>query len=217
MKFDEEFWNQMNTIVQRETTQYPERLAKLLKQIKDYTDKRVDKYTNGLSRPLIIAIDGRAASGKSTLAEQLSELLGADVIHMDDFFLPTELRSEERLTEPGGNVHYERFCEEVLPYLKTPAAFSYRIFDCSRMNYNGERAIGNTQIRIVEGSYSYHPKFGRYADLFVFSDVDTEEQLRRIKLRNGEEKAQVFAEKWIPMEERYFAAFGIKTHADAIV
>ena len=217
MKFDEEFWNQVNKIVQRETTQYPERLAKLLKQIKDYTDKRVDKYTNGLSRPLIIAVDGRAASGKSTLAEQLSELLGADVIHMDDFFLPTELRSEERLTEPGGNVHYERFCEEVLPYLNSPEMFSYRIFDCSRMDYNGERAIRNTQFRIVEGSYSHHLRFGKYADLFVFSDVDEEEQLRRIRLRNGEEKAQMFAMKWIPMEERYFAAFGIKTHAGAIV
>lgn len=217
MKFDEEFWNQVNKIVQRETTQYPERLAKLLKQIKDYTDKRVDKYTNGLSRPLIIAIDGRAASGKSTLAEQLSELLGADVIHMDDFFLPTELRSEERLTEPGGNVHYERFCEEVLPYLNSPEVFSYRIFDCSRMDYNGARGISNTQIRIVEGSYSHHPKFGKYADLFVFSDVDAEEQLRRILLRNGEEKARMFAQKWIPMEERYFAAFGTKTHADAVV
>jgi len=217
MKFDEEFWNQVNKIVQRETTQYPERLAKLLKQIKDYTDKRVDKYTNGLSRPLIIAIDGRAASGKSTLAEQLSELLGADVIHMDDFFLPTELRSEERLTEPGGNVHYERFCEEVLLYLNSPEVFSYRIFDCSRMDYNGERTIRSTQIRIVEGSYSHHPKFGKYADLFVFSDVDAEEQLRRIRVRNGEEKAQIFAKKWIPMEERYFAAFGTKTHAGAVV
>ena len=217
MKFDEEFWNQVNKIVQRETTQYPERLAKLLKQIKDYTDKRVDKYTNGLSRPLIIAIDGRAASGKSTLAEQLSKLLGADVIHMDDFFLPTELRSEERLTEPGGNVHYERFCEEVLPYLNSPEVFSYRIFDCSRMDYNGESTVRNTPIRIVEGSYSHHPKFGKYADLFVFSDVDAVEQMRRIRLRNGEEKAQMFAKKWIPMEEQYFAAFGIKTHADCIV
>ena len=217
MKFDEEFWNQVNTIVQRETTQYPERLAKLLKQIKDYTDKRVDKYTNGLSRPLIIAIDGRAASGKSTLAEQLSELLGADVIHMDDFFLPPELRSEERLAEPGGNVHYERFCEDVLPYLKSPELFSYRIFDCSRMDYNGESTVRNTPIRIVEGSYSHHPKFGTYADLFVFSDVDAVEQMRRIRLRNSGEKAQMFAKKWIPMEERYFAEFGIKTHADAVI
>ncbi len=217
MKFDKEFWCQVDQRVETETTMYPERLRMLLKLIKACADKYDADPTEMPNRPLVIAIDGRAASGKSTLAEQLSELLDADVIHMDDFFLRPELRSEERLAEPGGNVHYERFCEEVLPYLKSPEMFSYRIFDCSRMDYNGERGISNAQIRIVEGSYSHHPKFGKYADLFVFSDVDEEEQLRRIRLRNGEEKAQVFAKKWIPMEERYFAAFGIKTHADIII
>jgi len=217
MKFDKGFWYQVDQRVGAETTMYPERLRMLLKIIKTCIDRYDTESMAEPRRPFVIAIDGPAASGKSTMAEQLSGLLDAAVIHMDDFFLPSELRTEERLAEPGGNVHYERFCEEVLPYLKTPAAFSYRIFDCSRMDYNGESTVGNAQIRIVEGAYSYHPKFGKYADLFVFSDVDTEEQLRRIKLRNGEEKAQVFSEKWIPMEERYFATFGIKTHADAIV
>ena len=217
MKFDKKFWCQVDQKVGTEIPMYPKRLRMLLKIIETCMDKYDTETMEEPKRPFVIAIDGRAASGKSTLAEQLSELLGADVIHMDDFFLPTELRSEERLTEPGGNVHYERFCEEVLPYLNSPEVFSYRIFDCSRMDYNGARGISNTQIRIVEGSYSHHPKFGKYADLFVFSDVDAEEQLRRIRVRNGEEKAQIFAKKWIPMEERYFAAFGTKTHAGAVV
>lgn len=217
MKFDKEFWCQIDQKVGTEIPMYPERLRMLLKLIKACVDKCDADPTKMPKRPLVIAIDGRAASGKSTLAEQLSTLLEADVIHMDDFFLPPELRSEERLAEPGGNVHYERFCEEVLPYLNSPEVFSYRIFDCNRMDYNGDRGISNTQIRIVEGSYSHHPKFGTYADLFVFSDVHTEEQLRRIRLRNGEEKAQMFAKKWIPIEEQYFAAFRVAILADAIV
>ena len=167
--------------------------------------------------PYVVAIDGKAASGKSTMAEQLSKMLGADVIHMDDFFLPPQLRTSERMVEPGGNVHYERFAEEVRPYLAGSELFAYRKFDCSKMDYNGECIIGNTQIRIVEGSYSHHPKFGKYADLFVFSDVDTEEQLRRIERRNGEQMAKVFRDKWIPMEERYFECFDISKHADLIV
>lgn len=217
MKFDKKFWCQADQKVGTEIPMYPERLRMLLKIIKTSMDKYDTEPMEKPKRPFVIAIDGRAASGKSTLAEQLSKLLGADVIHMDDFFLPPELRSEERLAEPGGNVHYERFCEEVLPYLNSPELFSYRIFDCSRMDYNGESTVRNTPIRIVEGSYSHHPKFGKYADLFVFSDVDAVEQMRRIRLRNGEEKAQMFAKKWIPLEERYFAEFGIKTHADTVV
>lgn len=217
MKLDKGFWEKVNQRFRTDAFAYPERLRKLLKAVEAGSAEYDDANTGAPDGPFIIAIDGRAASGKSTLAQQLSELLDADVIHMDDFFLPLPLRTEERLAEPGGNVHYERFAEEVLPHLKLQAAFSYRIFDCSKMDYEGERLIGNKTIRIVEGSYSHHPKFGNYADLFVFSDVDAEEQMRRICLRNGEEKAQMFATRWIPMEERFFTEHEVKKHAYAII
>lgn len=80
-------------------------------------------------RPLVIAIDGRAASGKTIAAEQLRFILGGSAIHMDDFFLPVSLRTAERFAEPGGNVHYERFCEEVLPKLARGEHFAYRMFN----------------------------------------------------------------------------------------
>ena len=162
----------------------------------------------------VIAIDGRAASGKTTMANLLQEILEADVIRMDDFFLPPALRREERFRKAGGNVHYERFRAEVLPHLSLPTAFAYRIFDCSRMDYHGEREIGTAKIRIVEGSYSCHPLFGKYADLTVFSDVSGEIQMQRICKRNGAEMAQLFRDRWIPLEEAYFQAYQIAEKAD---
>lgn len=164
-----------------------------------------------------IAIDGRCASGKSTLAERLAELTGGGVIHMDDFFLPVELRSKARAEEPGGNVHYERFMEEVLPHLKSGERFTYRRFDCHCMDYNGVREVAASRYRIVEGAYSHHPKLGDYADILVFSDVEAEEQLARIRERNGEEAAAQFKARWIPLEERYFEAYDIAGRADLCV
>ena len=157
----------------------------------------------------VIAIDGRAASGKSTMAGQLGEILGAGIVQMDDFFLPPARRTEERLTKPGGNIHYERFLEEVLPRLSLPQSFSYRRFDCGRMDYGGERTVAEGRIRIVEGSYSCHPQFGDYADITVFSDVDSREQMRRILARNGETMAEMFRNRWIPMEEAYFEQYSV--------
>lgn len=162
----------------------------------------------------VIAIDGRAASGKSTMAEQLKEILNAEIIHMDDFFLPLALRTEERLASPGGNVHYERFLAEVIPFLSEKNEFSYRRFDCGCMDYHGEVRIGSGRFRIVEGSYSQHPLFGNYADLTIFSDVAPKEQLQRIKVRNGAEMAQMFESHWIPMEESYFSTFAIQEKSD---
>ena len=161
-----------------------------------------------------LVLDGRAAAGKSTRAEMLKTVLDAEVIHMDDFFLPPVLRSTERLEEPGGNVHYERFMREVLPFLEVRVPFTYRRFSCSRMDYDGERKIGTHPWRIVEGSYSQHPLFGDYGDLRVFCDVEPEEQMRRIVERNGAEMAEMFKQRWIPMEERYFEKFKILSQAD---
>ena len=164
--------------------------------------------------PYVIAIDGRAASGKSTMGKQLAEILDAGLVHMDDFFLPLELRTEQRLRTPGGNVHYERFREEVLPHLRQPEPFSYRKFVCSVKALQGERQVAGSSIRIVEGSYSLHPELGRYADLTVFSDVDPDEQFRRILARNGPVWGEQFRQKWIPMEEAYFNAYHIREQAD---
>ena len=164
--------------------------------------------------PCIIAIDGRAASGKTTMSGLLKTILQTDVVQMDDFFLPLELRTPERLQQPGGNVHYERFAEEVLPYLKETDAFAYGIFDCGRMDYHGRREIGAGNIRIVEGSYSCHPFFGEYVDIRVFSDVAPEEQMQRIVKRNGTQMAEMFRTRWIPMEEAYFKAYQTEEKAD---
>ena len=79
---------------------------------------------------LLIAIDGRCAAGKTTLAAHLQEFLPCNVIHMDSFFLRPEQRTPERLQEPGSNVDYERFTNEVLIPLLQGAAFSYCTYDC---------------------------------------------------------------------------------------
>lgn len=166
------------------------------------------------NRPTVIAIDGRAASGKSTLAQSLADILDAGIVHMDDFFLPPTLRTPDRLAEAGGNVHYERFAEQILPRLRHNDPFTYTAFDCSKMCLDGEVSVKNSSWRIVEGSYSHHPKLGDYMDLRLFCQVSSQEQMRRILARNGAAMAEMFALRWIPMEERYFEAYGIAEKAD---
>ena len=51
-------------------------------------------------------------------------------------------------------------------------------------------------------------------DLRVFLTVDPELQLARIKDRNGEEGLKNFRERWIPLEEKYFAAYDVQRRCD---
>lgn len=165
----------------------------------------------------IIAIDGRCAAGKTTLAAGLAEKLGGDVIHMDDFFLPPELRTPERRSEPGGNVHYERFLKEVILKLASGEAFSYQRFDCSRMAPGDRIPVQNSGFVFVEGAYSCHPVLGNYMDRKIFLDIDRRNQTERIRERNGEDRLQDFLQLWIPLEEAYFQAFSVEEKADYII
>ena len=164
----------------------------------------------------IIASDGRCASGKSTLTEDVKRVMDINVVRMDDFFLPLSLRTPERFALPGGNVHYERFIDEVIKGFENGGDFSYRVFSCSKMDYDGERRIDSSLPTIVEGSYALHPSFPSYWEKAFFLDVDKEEQLKRLEKRCPE-KLEDFKNKWIPLEEAYFSSFSIPSKADEIL
>lgn len=165
----------------------------------------------------IIALDGRCASGKTTLAQDLAEIAGAAVVSMDDFFLPPALRTAQRLQTPGGNVHYERFLTDVLPGLRRDEAFSYPRFDCGVMALRGERQVPKSSLYIVEGAYSCHPSLGDYMTLRAFSDITPKEQQRRILARNGKAGLEQFNARWIPLEEAYFSACAVREKAQVIL
>ena len=165
---------------------------------------------------VVRSMDGMAAAGKTTAAKLLSALWDAPVVHMDDFFLPPALRTPERLSQPGGNVHYERFSEEVLPALTRGEAFSYRPFSCASMSYAPAIAVPKSGVTIVEGAYAMHPAFGDYAHVTAFFAIEPEEQKRRILLREAG-KWEDFRTRWIPMEAAYHAAFQIKEKADVVL
>ena len=168
-------------------------------------------------RPLRVAIDGGSASGKTTLANRLGTALRCPVVHMDDFFLPPELRTPERLAEPGGNVHYERFAAEVLPGLRSGEGFTYGVFDCSAMAVTGQQEIPACDIVITEGAYSLHPALADVYDLKILLRVDPALQAERILQRNGLEKQAVFLAKWIPLEQRYFEDCRVQERADLVL
>lgn len=161
-----------------------------------------------------LAIDGRSASGKSTLAGKLQNHLSCSVVHMDHFFLRPKQRTRERLKEPGGNIDRERFTEEVLLPLQSQRDFSYRIFDCHTMKFSGNVTVRRSPVIVIEGVYSCHPNWISRWDITAFISVDTKTQLRRIEKRNGKEQTMPFVQKWIPMEEQYFKCFSIENRCD---
>ena len=161
--------------------------------------------------PVLVAIDGRCGSGKTTLGEYLHGKFDCNLFHMDDFFLRMEQRTPERMTEVGGNVDYERFYETVLLPVSAKKSVLYQPFSCREWKLMDKYEIPYKKLNIIEGSYSFHPYFGDHPyQLKIFMNIDSDIQMRNIIKRNGEEKAQDFREKWIPKEEAYFEKFHVQ-------
>lgn len=166
---------------------------------------------------LLIAIDGRCASGKTTLSSYLKEVFGCNVIPLDHFFLQPHMRTKERLATPGGNVDYERFEKEVLQPLLKGEAFSYAPFDCKTQKLDTPIEVSPTPVTIIEGSYSCHPQLRQYYHYCIFMTTSYENQLARIAIRNGSQALSAFKEKWIPLEELYFENMNIAAQCNTCI
>ncbi len=176
---------------------------------------QIEKLLNEKER-VMIAIDGNSAAGKTTLAILLQSIFECNLIHVDEFFLKVEQRTEQRLSMPGGNVDYERFQYEVLNQISRNKPFYYRPYDCGSQTLSKPILVQPCPLNIVEGVYSMHPHFGDIYDLKIFLSLDADEQKRRIFKRNGQEKFERFINEWIPMENKYFEAYQIKSKCDRV-
>lgn len=166
---------------------------------------------------ILVGIDGRSGGGKTTLAAQVQALTGCPVVHLDDFFLQPAQRTPQRLAEPGGNLDRERVLAEVLHPLKAGETAVYRKFICHDvMDFGETQVIRPAPLTLIEGSYACHPALVDCYDLTVFVDVTPGEQRRRILARNGD-AAPMFFDRWIPMEENYFAQYAVQDRCDLVL
>lgn len=181
-------------------------------------DKLIHKINKLISdkKRIIIAIEGGCASGKTTLANKLSEIYDANVIHMDDFFLPFSMRTKERLKEIGGNIDYERFKKEVADNVINSTPFTYGVFDCSVGKINKTVTVEPKKINIIEGVYSKHPLYNDIYDFSIFLKIDSVEQIRRLTARSPE-KIERFINEWIPKENEYFSEFKIQKKCELVI
>lgn len=177
-------------------THFNFKLDKVIQSIKEKVAHSRQK--NG---KMIIAIEGPAGSGKTTISKILSKEYDAPIISMDDFFLPDTLKTKERLVELDGNVDYDRFQTEVLNHIHEDS-FSYNAYNCKTKTFE-EKTVPTSSYLIIEGVYSSSLRFQEYYDFLLYLDVKRKQQLKILK-RRDENVFSKFKQEWLPKEDIFF-------------
>ena len=169
---------------------------------------------------VIIAIDGMAASGKTTLAANLAQRFPSSaVVHMDDFTVPFENRYPGYFEDTLSNADIGRFDREVLTPLALGRAASYRPYRCHPVAGFGDPITipADCAVVIVEGAYCLHPTLWARYDLRALMTVSEDTQRTRIRARNGDMQLDRFLSMWIPMEHAHIKARALHARCDLIL
>lgn len=145
-----------------------------------------------------------------------AQLPGYTLLRTDDFYLPPARRSPDWARTPCANMDLTRLRDEALRPAYAGQTVNYRAYSCRQGAFLPPAQLPAQPLVILEGSYSHHPLLRPYETLRVFVTCTKAEQTRRLQAREGARYAD-FAARWVPLEEGYFAQYGIAESADFVV
>ena len=179
--------------------------------------------------PLVMAIDGRSGTGKSTLASLVAEEAGAAVVSLDDFFaasIPNADWDCMTVEERGVNVFdWARVRSEAIMPLITGRVARWHPFDFDsgpradgtyRMK-NEASAVEPTSVIIIDGAYSSGPQLADLVDLTVLVETSEAERWARLTRREEAEFLAQWHARWTGVEDFYFSNVRPRNSFDLIV
>jgi uridine kinase len=185
--------------------------------------------------PLRVAIDGPDAAGKTTLADELAELLTGKrpVIRagIDGFHNPRELRYRRGPNSPEGyfldSFDYEALRTLLLEPLGPGGSRRYRraLFDY-RVDEDvaaPEEEASPDSVLLFDGVFLLRPELRPFWDFSIFVQADFDETLRRAEARDLELMGGVEAVKerylsrYISGQELYFSRCAPQEIADVVI
>ncbi|MHB1510485.1 MAG: uridine kinase family protein [Acidimicrobiales bacterium] len=169
------------------------------------TVSAIESWCRHAAGPVVVAIDGYGASGKTTCAGLLAGLLGATVVHTDDFFqqpCATSRDPKSQGVELSSYYDWQRVRDEALEPLRDGRSATYRSYDWERRGLSEDRReLSPSRVVLLEGVLSAAPQLADLVDRAVFISTPESERMRRLRARVAPED---WDEEWLRAERTYF-------------
>ena len=189
-----------------------------------------------VAHPLRVAVDGRTASGKTTLSDDLARKISAksrDVIRtsIDGFHRPREERYARGRRSAEGYYYDARDLDAVRRLLLEPLGPSgdlhYRTasFDLEKDEpiTQSPRIAKLDSILLVDGTFLQRPELRGEWDVVIFIDVSKEASATRGIERDSEmlggmaSAAELYAQRYLPAFDLYNTLCSPRANADIII
>lgn len=158
----------------------------------------------------LIAIDGRAGAGKTTLAARLFEELSLDktveVIHMDDLYNGWEKALDAGLTKT---------LESIVKSHHNKVVFEIEIFNWQSMSFDSKEEINPVDILILEGVGAGQKVVRDAGATLYWLDIDAEVGIQRVLNRDGNQIASQM-KQWQILQEIHFIRDKTRENAEHI-
>jgi uridine kinase len=169
--------------------------------------RQIAAAVNGWRRerigPLVVAIDGHGAAGKSVLAAAVATLVAATVVHVDDFFRAAGSAAIDGESPMAAYYDWERLRREALEPLRAGRRASFRAFDWQSDGYLPGLIVAEpAELVLLEGVSSSAAALADLIDRTVLVQTPESERVARLHERIADE---AWDEEWLAAERSYFS------------
>ena len=158
----------------------------------------------------LIAIDGRAGAGKTTLAEKLFEELSGSqsvaVIHMDDLYAGWDNALGDQLTKT---------LETIVKAHLSKVAIEVRIFNWALMQFDSSKTLMPVDVLILEGVGAGQKIVREHGAELYWLDIDADLGIERVLKRDGNTIAEQM-KQWQIDQEIHFMRDKTRENAEHI-
>lgn len=182
----------------------------------------------GRGSPLVVGLDGRSGTGKSTLAARLADELGdVAVIDGDGFYAGgTAARWDRRTAEEKADQVIDRHRQRaVLEGLRDWGVATWHPFDWDADDWDRDPppftddpvTVEAAAVVVLEGAYSCRPELHDLLDVKVLLTLDDDVRRARLIEREGEDDEADWDARWAEAEAHYFGTVMPPTRFDLVV
>ena len=169
-------------------------------------------------RPVLAALDGHSAAGKSTLAAAIASEVETAVIPMDDFYRDESDALRQTYDAAQGVDRYfdwQRLLEQAVLPLRAGTSSNYQAFDWhAGAGLAAPTTIEPASVVILEGVYSARPELRPYLDLTVLVEAPAEARLQRQRERHDPHDWEA---RWDAAERLYVTSICPRASFDIVI